>query len=62
MINLYTILVVKAPLNNLWKYDEFVFPQEFVQLCLRICITYFRSCVTFGNTEVLNADFYQSAK
>lgn len=23
----------------------------------RICITYFRCCVTFGNTEVLNSDF-----
>ena len=33
MINLYNILVVKASLNNLWKYNEFVFLQEFVQIC-----------------------------
>jgi hypothetical protein len=57
MINLYNILVVKASLNYLWKYSEFVFLQEFVQLCLMIYITYFRSCVTFGNTKVLNSDF-----
>ena len=28
-----------------------------MQLCLRICITYSRSRVTFGNTEVFNSDF-----
>lgn len=57
MINLYNILVVKAFLNNLWRYNEFVFLHEFLQLRLRICVTYFRSCVTFGNKQVLNADF-----
>lgn len=41
----------------MWKYNDFIFLHECVQLYLSICFMYFISCVKFGNTEALNSDF-----